>query len=225
MTFLKHCWYSEKPFDFEGRFFHGRDVYVSPKPTRKPRPILLNAGFSPAGIDFAAKDCDWLFTSGTTAEKLGDLAGRAKSAAGKYKRDLRVVTFAWSIWAETDAKAEQEYKLAEEMLDEHATSWFAYRSLDQPGTKAGASFAPAIADDEEPTMRRAVGEEAFKRVGLGLQGYHMIGGYDSVAEQIRTLYADHGQEGLLVAWFDPLRGLHQLEDHIIPRLRKMGLRK
>ena len=225
VTFLKQCWSSEEPFDFEGRFFKGRDVYVSPKPTRKPRPILLNAGFSPAGIDFAAKDCDWLFTSGTSAEKLGEIAARAKTAAEKYRRELRVVTFVWSIWAETDAKAEQEFKLAEEMLEEHATSWFAYRSLDQPGTKAGASFAPAIADDEEPTMRRALGEEAFKRVGLGLHGYHMIGGYDSVAEQIRTLCADYGQEGVLVAWFDPLRGLHQLEDHIIPRLRKMGLRK
>ena len=96
VTFLKQCWSSEEPFDFEGRFFKGRDVYVSPKPTRKPRPILLNAGFSPAGIDFAAKDCDWLFTSGTSAEKLGgDCRARQDRGrevpAGTESRHVRVV--------------------------------------------------------------------------------------------------------------------------------------
>jgi FMNH2-dependent dimethyl sulfone monooxygenase len=225
VTFIKHCWSRDEPFDFEGRFFRAKNVYVSPKPIRKPRPILLNAGFSPAGTDFAAKNCDWLFTSGNSVEQLGQIAKGAQKAAGKYGRQLRIVTFVWGVWAETDQRAEEEVALAREMLDEHATSWFTFRSLDQPGTKAGASFAPAISGQSEPTLRQAIGEEAFVRVGLGLNGYHVVGGYDSVAEQIRKLYEDYGQEGILVSWLDPLRGLHQLEDHIIPRLRKMGLRK
>jgi len=29
----------------------------------------------------------------------------------------------------------------------------------------------------------------------------------------------------LTCFFDPIRGLHQMEDDVIPRLRKMGLRK
>ena len=225
VTFIKHCWSQDEPFDFEGKFFQAKNVYVSPKPTRKPRPILLNAGFSPTGIDFAAKDCDWLFTSGSTLEKLGNIRTLAQEAADKYRRKLSIVTFLWGVWAETDQKAEQEAQVAREMIDEHATSWFVFRSLDQPGTKAGASFAPGITDQSKTTIHQAVGEESFASVALGLNGYHLVGGYDTVAEHIRLLHEDYGQDGILVSWLDPLLGLHQLEDHIIPRLRKMGLRK
>lgn len=34
-----------------------------------------------------------------------------------------------------------------------------------------------------------------------------------------------GVESILTCFFDPLGGLHAMEDHIIPRLKKMGLRK
>ena len=37
--------------------FQARDVLVRPKPVRAPRPILVNAGSSPAGMDYAARHC------------------------------------------------------------------------------------------------------------------------------------------------------------------------
>ena len=224
VAFIKQCWSAESPFDFEGRFFKGKDVYVSPKPARNPRPLFINAGFSPAGTDFAAKNCEWLFTSSPAIEALGQITSRARVASDKYSRQLRIVTFAWALWAGTDQKAEEELEVAREMLDEQAASWFIYRALDQPGTKSGASFAPPMSGQEKPTLRQAIGEEAFTHIGLGLNGLHIVGGYDSVAESIRQLYIDYSQEGLLFSWLDPFEGLHQLEDEIMPRLKKMGLR-
>ena len=36
---------------------------------------------------------------------------------------------------------------------------------------------------------------------------------------------ESGLESLLMCFFDPQQGLHQMEDHIMPALKKMGLRK
>lgn len=231
-TFLKYCWSKEEPFDFNGRFFQGRDVLVNPKPTRRPRPILVQAGQSPAGIDFAAKQCDWLFTINPTetAEELREKAEAGKAAADKYGRHLRICSFSYNVWAETDREAEEEYKLQAELIDELGASWWLYRALDQPGTKTGASFAaPTIGSEgeivaAEYNVKSLVGQQAFTHGALGLTGRTIVGSYDTVAEHIRMLYSECGQEGQLFSWIDPLKGVHQLEDHIIPRLRKMGLR-
>jgi FMNH2-dependent dimethyl sulfone monooxygenase len=59
---------------------------------------------------------------------------------------------------------------------------------------------------------------------MGLSAWHIYGGYESAAEQMRALH-DTGLESLLTCFFDPIRGLHQMEDDVIPLLRKMGLRR
>ena len=225
VTLMKLAWHMDELFDFKGRFFKAKDVDVRPKPTRHPRPIFVNAGYSPAGMDFAAKHCDWLFVANPSGEisDLGKVAGRADEATRKYDRKLRMLTYTYCIWAGTDQKAEEEYELQQELIDEQATSWHLFRGLDQPGSKRGASFTPATGGEAD-TLIDLVGKENFVRYGLGIAGQHMVGGYDAAAEFIRTLYAEQGQEGILFSWIDPLKGLHQLSGHIIPRLKKMGLR-
>lgn len=227
VTLMKLCWTEEEPFDFEGEFFQARDVDVRPKPFRDPRPVLVNAGSSPAGTDFAARHCDWLFLANPSQQldKLKAGAERGVTAAEKYDRRLRILSFTYCIWAETDAEAEREYQQQKDMLDEAAVNWHLFRGLDQPGAKSGVSFAPAAEGESGQTLREFIGEEAFVHYGLGIAGHHIIGGYDTVAETIRHLYEECGQEGILFSWIDPLKGLHQLEDEIMPRLRRMGLRK
>ena len=138
-----------------------------------------------------------------------------------------MLTFTYCIWEETDQKAEKEFELQKALVDEQATAWFIYRALDQPGAPGGASFAASFAPTgttQGSSIRQLVGEEAFLRTGVGHTETKIIGGYDTVAEKLRQLY-DWGMEGMLFAWIDPLRGIHQLEDHVIPRLKKLGLRK
>ena len=231
VTFLKLCWSSDEPFDFEGRFFNGKDVWIRPKPTRNPRPVLVQAGQSAAGMDFAGKDCEWLFTINPTetVEELRDKAEAVIAAADKYGRQMRVVCFSYDIWEDTDQEAEEDYELQREMIDDLGASWWLYRALDQPGTKGGISFAaPTVGEGklaEKPTLRTLIGEKAFAHGALGLMGRTMVGSYDTVAEHIRMLHEDAGQKGQLFSWIDPLRGIHQLEHEIMPRLKKMGLRK
>jgi FMNH2-dependent dimethyl sulfone monooxygenase len=51
------------PFDFKGQYYDLRGVSGKPNPVQKPRPMTLNAAFSPPGRDFAARAADCLFTT------------------------------------------------------------------------------------------------------------------------------------------------------------------
>ena len=140
----------------------------------------------------------------------------------KYNRKLRIINYTWCVWAETDQKAEEKYKAQIDNVDEIPAAWFTYRGLDQPGTKGGSSFAAPLSTGS--TLREAVGEGNYIRNGL-LAGRAIVGGYDSVAEHMRIMRTDYGQEGFLNCWLDPLEGIHMTENHIIPRLKKMGMRE
>ena len=63
VTLLKHLWASDDPVDFEGEHYQCYGGYVAPKPVRKPRPILMNAGQSDTGFDFACRQADWVFVA------------------------------------------------------------------------------------------------------------------------------------------------------------------
>ena len=225
VLFMKLCWELDEPFDFDGVFFKGKNVRVSPKPVRRPRPFFVQAGFSPTAMDFAGKHCDWIFVSNISGDvkDLGVGAKRVREAADKYGRRARVCNFVWNVWAETDQKAEEDYERQVNLVDEGGAAWFTYRALDQPGTKGGTSFAAAISGKE--SLRESMGEGSFALSGVGLSGVRLIGSYDTIAEEMRIMYRDYGQEGILISGIDRLEDVHQLENHVIPRLVKMGLRK
>ena len=69
---------------------------MSPKPARKPRPYLINAGSSPAGIEFAAKHCEWLFCAGGI-DKMKLAADTVLDRAAEYGRRVDPMAVAYVI--------------------------------------------------------------------------------------------------------------------------------
>ena len=57
---------------------------------------------------------------------------------------------------------------------------------------------------------------SHKRVGLDVADEVEL----TVAEKLRLLSTEYGQDGVVLSFFDPMKGLHQLEDHVIPALIK-----
>ena len=58
---IKAIWQSDEDFDFAGSFIKLKAVQGNPKPYGGTRPLIMNAGSSPAGRAFSAKSCDVLF--------------------------------------------------------------------------------------------------------------------------------------------------------------------
>src|ERR1044072_6084635 len=66
---MNRIYTAEAPFDYYGKFYKLKAVSGKPRPLQKPRPITLNAAFSPPGREFAAKAADYLFTTFTEIDK------------------------------------------------------------------------------------------------------------------------------------------------------------
>ena len=79
-------------------------------PLQRPRPVTLNAAFSPVGRDFAAKTADFLFTTFVDIEggrpQIADMATRAHAAG----REVGVYTTCHVVCRPTQDEAEDYYE-------------------------------------------------------------------------------------------------------------------
>ena len=93
------------PFDYEGRFYRLKGVSGQPVPVQRPRPVTLNAAFSPVGRDFAARTADFLFTTFVDIEggrpHIADMAARAHAAG----REVGVYTTCHVVCRPTQTEA------------------------------------------------------------------------------------------------------------------------
>jgi FMNH2-dependent dimethyl sulfone monooxygenase len=220
VTLMKWLWL-EEPIDFEGTYYKSYDSTVLPGPYRKPRPILMNAGNSPVGLDFAAKHCDWAFLVGRTLEEYASMVTNVHDRAAKYGRTIRPATMIYVIIAETDQRAAEIVTWVEDEVDKEAANSFIFRRTRDPKTTFVQRHG---ADMDETDEWGGMGREMYMRWALGLSAWHVYGGVDSVAEQMRQLH-ETGLESLLTCFFDPIRGIHLMEDGVMPILKKMGLRR
>ena len=60
---VKQAWGPEDDFDFDGRYIKLKKVRAKPKPYGGTRPLIMNAGSTPAGRSFALRNCDAFFTA------------------------------------------------------------------------------------------------------------------------------------------------------------------
>ena len=84
---IKQLW-TEQHFDYEGTFFRVKDGYLLPKPVQEPYPVLINAGSSPAGRDFSAREVDFNFVSIDTLENGKEMAADVRRRAQEYGQPL-----------------------------------------------------------------------------------------------------------------------------------------
>jgi alkanesulfonate monooxygenase SsuD/methylene tetrahydromethanopterin reductase-like flavin-dependent oxidoreductase (luciferase family) len=98
------------PFDFDGRYYKLKAVSGRPAPLQRPRPVTLNAAFSPPGRDFAAKAADFLFTTFTDIDKGREQIADISARAAKRGREVGVYTTTHVVCRPTQAEAEAYYE-------------------------------------------------------------------------------------------------------------------
>jgi len=217
-TLLKYLWSEDERIEFEGKYYQSYGGIVSPKPVSRPRPVIMNAGNSEKGIDFACRQADWIFVTAPTLEGYRTHISAAHAKAAKYGRRIRAATMVYVIQDHTDERAFATKRWLEEEVDQVATLNFV-NSLKR--TAYSDSFFDG--KDEQDDPYGGVGKDMFLRIALGIGAWQITGGFETVAERIRELH-EVGIESILMCFFDPLGGLHHMEDNIIPILKKMKLR-
>ena len=109
---------------FQRQVLQAEGAVSRPASVQKPRPVTMNAAFGPPGRDFAAQNCDHLFTSFTDLEvgkgHIADIKGRA----AKFNRDIGVFTIGHVVCRPTQAEAEDYYDYySRQNIDEEAVDY------------------------------------------------------------------------------------------------------
>jgi FMNH2-dependent dimethyl sulfone monooxygenase len=212
-TLMKHLWTSEAPIDFEGEYFQAYGASIAPKPVRRPRPPLMNAGQSGPGFDFACRHADWVFVSPSSGrlEDYSELVSRAHRIAGGYGRTVHVAASCYCVMEDTDEEARRTVEYLEENIDEDAVRRF-----------IAVAIAPNGGFDETDPWA-GLGRETFVRMGMGMGSFQLHGSCETVAEQLRALH-ETGVENAVVCFWDPQRGVQQMRERVFPLLKKMKIR-
>lgn len=201
MTLLKRIWAENEEFDFTGRYFMGHNILSEPKPLRQGGPVIMNAGFSPAGQDFAARHADITFAMLPDIGKAAALVAPIK----ELKPQLRVFAAAHVVCADTDEQAREEYaRMVGELGDKEAAER-AIRLL----------IGSSRSGDFDGLVNAAI---------AGFFALPLVGSPRTVVEQMTAL-ADAGVDGLALSWLDYDAGLAQYADKLRPALVAAGLRQ
>jgi FMNH2-dependent dimethyl sulfone monooxygenase len=226
-TALKLLWTSEEPVDFEGEYFQLYGAQVRPRATSSPRPLLICAAASDIGLDYATRQCDALFiTAGNTVETYREKAQKIHAMAAEHGRKVRIAAMCYVVMDETDAAAAETVQWMTEEIDREALETWLVRSghiltSDNPDIDAsvygdGRSDSGVAAD---PYL--GIGKEHYESLGMGMGAFQLFGSYASVADQLIELY-EAGVGQFALCFFDPHKGVQQVEEHLLPILRERG---
>ena len=119
LEIIERAYAAEAPFDFEGEYYRLKGVVSRPASVQSPRPVTMNAAFGDPGRDFAAQNCDFLFTTftelGEGRRHVADISERAQA----YGREVGVYTVCHVVCRETQAEAEAYYDRYADRLADH----------------------------------------------------------------------------------------------------------
>lgn len=118
--------------EYHGKFFSVEGGISVPR-TPQGHPVIIQAGASPAGRDFAARSAEIIFSSSTGIDRAkefyADLISRAVGH-GRAPDSLRILSGARVIVAETEAEARAKHRLLEELVPMASRVWVLSEDLE-----------------------------------------------------------------------------------------------
>jgi len=202
-------WAERKSFDYDGKNFKLKGAYNQPHGLQQ-RPVLLNAGRSPRGQEFAAKHCDIAFCSAHNPEM-----GAIKQQVANYRRDARE-KFGKEIQIWMSA-----YVVLKDTMNEaqdYAHDYIVTQGDDAPVE----NIIRNNAIDAKAMPPEAAAKLAYA-LKAGFAGYPLVGDADHITRLFADL-SDAGVDGFLLTWLDYEGGLDRFGREVLPRLEKAGLR-
>lgn len=206
---MTQLWSTDANITFDGAYYRMKDAFVTPKP-RYGKPIIVNAGSSDAGLDFAARHSDLLFiTSPAGAEfeaavaSLPDFNRAIKQRGRDMGRDVTTIINPHIICRETEREARE-----------------AYRAIaDQEDVEAVDNLMQSFTKGDNKSFR---GHKRDQRIVGG--NIQMIGTPEQIVDGMLRLKAA-GCDGVQVNFFDFEPDMEFFGDRILPLMQQAGLRK
>ena len=205
---VKRLWEDPEAFDFEGTYLKGRVFVAEPKPLQRPHPVIMSAGGSPRGRQFAAQHADLNFVALPGFDEIPKVVAGARSDAAQWSDgNVRIFGHGYIVCADTEQEARRKFEyVSRERRDVDGTKRWVEQLM-------GTSRSIDILKQETLVDRAAAGFFALPLVGTPEQ----------VVEGIQKM-ADGGLDGMAVSFSDYSEGLATYDEAIRPLLIEAGLR-
>ncbi|MEQ3549772.1 LLM class flavin-dependent oxidoreductase [Pseudonocardia nematodicida] len=204
---VRDLWTSDDPVDFAGEYVTVADAVSKPRPLQQPHPVLINAGNSPAGLDFSARNVDINFAAAHTLDDARTYSARIRDLAWReYRRSMSVMMSAFVICRDTEEEARQVRAHILEKGD-----YVGARNLATTLGMQSSSFDSQVSAGLDPFV-------------LSFGAYTIVGTPEQVASQLVDL-SRAGIDGVALAFLDYLEELTHFDENVMPLLREAGIRR
>jgi alkanesulfonate monooxygenase len=224
--------------DHRGEFFQVRGPLNVARPPQG-RPVLVQAGSSPDGQDFAARWAEVIFTAHQTLSQAQAFYRGVKDRVADHGRDpgqALVLPGVFTVIGRTQAEAEDKYAELQELIDPVVGLGLlvgllgdvdiSHLPLDGP--------LPPLPQTQGSTSRQQLVYEQAQREGLtirqlyqsvaGGRGHRFVlGTPQTIADELEDWYRGGGADGFNIMPPYLPGGLTDFVDLVIPELQRRGL--
>jgi long-chain alkane monooxygenase len=221
-----------RPIDFRGRFFASRGPLNTARPAQG-RPVLVQAGGSPQGRQFAARHMDSVIAAvGTVAEMKAfrtDLRQRV-AAAGRDPDSCKLFFVIQPTLGETSDEARERAVRRQAQREAHPEL-----ALAQMGTLTDIDFSAFDIDapigelttnGQQGTLKRFLAQgrtlrEIARNYRYGFED--LVGTPEHVAGAMAEVMQEVGGDGFMFSGPVTRRHLAEITDGVVPELQRQGL--
>jgi dimethylsulfone monooxygenase len=204
---VKRLWTEDEPFSFSGDYYTVNEAQSWPKPVQRPHPVVMNAGASPAGSDFAARNADLSFVAVDDPETAANMVRDFKdNAYNKYGRHPLVFSGAYVVCRDTEKEAKG-----------------ALQSILDGGDREAAQNLMQVLGVQSGSFDHLISKAAVDRFITGYGGAPFVGTPEQIVDRFIAI-EKAGVSGMTLGFLDYAQDLKHFDDTVMPLLRQAGLR-
>jgi len=208
-------WTSERPFDYQGKYYRVSGAFSTVKPYQKDGIPVFIAGASDAAVEVAGKHADVFALWGETYDEVRSQLGKVRAASAKNGRPAPRFSLSFRpILADTEEKAwaKADALLAQAKAVQDKTGYI--RKEEGPPNEGSKRLLALAAKGTRLDQRLWTGMANL--TGARGNSTSLVGTPDQVAESLAQYY-DLGIDIFLIRGFDPLIDTIEYGRDLIPR--------
>ncbi|SEP43149.1 FMN-dependent oxidoreductase, nitrilotriacetate monooxygenase family [Rhodospirillales bacterium URHD0017] len=221
-----------RKIDFKGRFFTSRGPLNTARPPQG-QPVLVQAGNSPQGQDFAAKRMDAVLCAVSTVEEMKNFRSQMRrkvAAVGRDPDSCKVMYVATPTIGESEAEAWDRVKRRQvhrEAAPELALAQMgSLTDIDFSVFDIDAPISELTTNGQQGTLKRFLKQGRTLREIAHNYKYSyedLVGTPEQVAGQMAELMEEVGGDGFVFTGNLTRRYVAEITDGLVPALQRRGV--
>jgi FMN-dependent oxidoreductase (nitrilotriacetate monooxygenase family) len=201
-------------------------------PSAQRTPVMFQATGSPAGIEFAGRHAEVVFTGGRTSEEFRRNAETMRAAAVRHGRrpdDIKFIAMAGVVVGRTEEEAADKWRLYRQhsSLDgilAHSSLPVDLTAFPRDISVAEALFRAGVPAESVPflPLDRTVGQALDYIAGTRDDRFFVAGTPTVVADEIERWLDEDGLDGINLRQYHSFDTARDFAELVVPELRKRG---